>query len=112
MSVSLDVGANIRAIRNARGQTVEEFAEDNGWKKQQVSRWEQGRCDMRLSNLDLIALALRVRLSDLTMGVGGKEKRPNGPASEAVPFDHCAKRGTIPDWFLKNIREDMASVNV
>lgn len=112
MSVLLDVGANIRAVRNARGQTVEEFAVDNGWTKQQVSNWELGRRDLRLTNLTRIAEALSVRVSDLVMGLEGKKKRSNGVAVAASPSDQANKRGTIPEWFLNNIREGIAGVNV
>ena len=72
-NILVEVGTNIRAIRIAQGQTVEEFALENGWMKQQVSRWEQGRTDMRLSSLGRIAQALQVKVSDLTTGLEGRK---------------------------------------
>ena len=112
MSVLLDVGANIRAIRSARGQNVEEFAAENGWTRQQVSLWELGKRDLRLSNLSLVAEGLGVRVSDLVMGLEDKRNRSNGVASLALPFDQTIHQGTIPEWFLQNLREELIGVKV
>jgi transcriptional regulator with XRE-family HTH domain len=52
------VGRNIRALRQARNQTVEGLAEECGLTKGQISKIETGRASVPLSTLDRIAKAL------------------------------------------------------
>lgn len=85
---------------------------ENGWSKQQVSYWELGKRDLRLSNLSLVAEGLGVRVSDLVMGLEDKKKRPRENACEATSLDLVNIPGTIPEAFLQNLREELTGVKV
>jgi transcriptional regulator with XRE-family HTH domain len=62
-------GHRVRALRTARGQSQETFAEACGIDRTYISGIERGRRNVGLKNIDVIANALGVTLSELFEGV-------------------------------------------
>jgi ribosome-binding protein aMBF1 (putative translation factor) len=62
-------GRRVRALRTARGQSQETFAEACGIDRTYISGIERGRRNVGLKNIDVIANALGVTLSELFEGV-------------------------------------------
>lgn len=61
----MDIGVKIRKQRIALGyRSAEKFAFDHGINRSVYERWEQGK-DMLVSNLILVAKALKVEPSEL-----------------------------------------------
>ena len=71
-----DVGARIRAVRNAQGLSLDQLARLTGISAPALSLIETAKRDARLTTLARIAAALRVPLSCLL---------------EDTPSDHSAK---------------------
>jgi transcriptional regulator with XRE-family HTH domain len=53
------VGRNVRAVRQARGMTQEQLAEESGFSQQYISDLERGRRNPTVVTLYEIAQALR-----------------------------------------------------
>jgi transcriptional regulator with XRE-family HTH domain len=70
------LGARIRALRMKRGLTQDEFADLAGLHRTQVGAFENGRMNITLASLHLVAQTLGVRIVDLFKGVEGRPK-PN-----------------------------------
>ena len=62
-------GRRVRTLRTARGQSQETFAEACGIDRTYISGIERGRRNVGLKNIDVIANALGVTLSELFEGV-------------------------------------------
>jgi transcriptional regulator with XRE-family HTH domain len=62
-------GRRVRALRTARGQSQEAFAEACGIDRTYISGIERGRRNVGLKNIAVIANALGVTLSELFEGV-------------------------------------------
>jgi len=67
------LGARIRALRLKRGWTQDEFADLAGLHRAQVGAFENGRMNITLASLHLVAQTLGVRIVDLFRGVEGSE---------------------------------------
>jgi transcriptional regulator with XRE-family HTH domain len=63
------LGARIRALRKKQGLTQDEFADKSGLHRAQVGAFENGRMNITLASLHLIAQTLGVRIIDLFKGV-------------------------------------------
>jgi transcriptional regulator with XRE-family HTH domain len=63
------LGARIRELRIKRGWTQDEFADLSGLHRAQVGAFENGRMNITLSSLLLIAQTLGLRIIDLFKGV-------------------------------------------
>jgi transcriptional regulator with XRE-family HTH domain len=62
-------GYRVRALRTARGQSQETFADACGIDRTYISGIERGRRNVGLKNIEVIANALGVTLSELFEGV-------------------------------------------
>lgn len=62
-------GANVRAMRLARGWTQEDLAEHSGLAPVQISRIERGKREVRLTTLIRLVRALDVPPGDLLGGL-------------------------------------------
>ena len=63
------VGRNIKATREAAGLTQEEVADRARMHTMEISRYERGVRDLRVSTVARIATALEVSAADLLRGV-------------------------------------------
>jgi len=63
------LGSRIRKLRLARGWTQDEFADLSGLHRAQVGAFENGRMNITLASLHLIAETFGVRIIDLFKGV-------------------------------------------
>jgi transcriptional regulator with XRE-family HTH domain len=63
------LGARIRALREKRGLTQDEFADKAGLHRAQIGAFENGRMNITLASLHLVAQTLGVRIVDLFKGV-------------------------------------------
>jgi len=63
------LGARIRELRRKRGLTQDEFADKAGLHRAQVGAFENGRMNITLASLHLVAQTLGVRIVDLFKGV-------------------------------------------
>ena len=63
------LGERIRALRNNLGYTQDEFADLSGLHRAQVGAFENGRMNITLASLHLVAQTLGVRIVDLFNGV-------------------------------------------
>jgi len=63
------LGARIRALRLKRGWTQDEFSDLSGLHRAQVGAFENGRMNMTLASLHLVAQTLGVQIIDLFKGV-------------------------------------------
>ena len=63
------LGARIRELRRKRGLTQDEFADLSGLHRAQVGTFENGRMNITLASLHLIAQTLGVKVVDLFKGV-------------------------------------------
>jgi transcriptional regulator with XRE-family HTH domain len=63
------LGARIRELRMKRGWTQDEFADLSGLHRAQVGAFENGRMNITLASLHLIAQTLDLRIIDLFKGV-------------------------------------------
>jgi transcriptional regulator with XRE-family HTH domain len=63
------LGARIRELRTKRGWSQDEFADRSGLHRAQVGAFENGRMNITLNSLFLIAQTLGVRIVDLFKGV-------------------------------------------
>jgi transcriptional regulator with XRE-family HTH domain len=79
--IQMRLGARIQKLRRARGWTQDEFADLSGLHRAQVGAFENGRMNITLASLHLVAETLGVRIVDLFKGV---EKSPR-MASKSVP---------------------------
>ena len=68
------LGAHIRKLRMKRGWTQDEFADLSGLHRAQVGAFENGRMNITLASLHLIAQTLGVRIIDLLKGVERESK--------------------------------------
>ena len=76
------LGSRIRKLRLAHGWTQDEFADLSGLHRAQVGAFENGRMNITLASLHLIAQTLGVRIIDLFRGVESepqKRLQPNRP---------------------------------
>jgi len=71
------LGKRIKALRLKRGWTQDEFADLSGLHRAQVGAFENGRMNITLASLHLVAQTLDVRIADLFRGVETK-KKPGG----------------------------------
>jgi transcriptional regulator with XRE-family HTH domain len=62
-------GRRVRALRTARGQSQETFAEACGIDRTYISGIERGKRNVGLKNIAVIAQALGITLSELFEGV-------------------------------------------
>jgi transcriptional regulator with XRE-family HTH domain len=65
-----------------RGWTQDAFADLSGFHRAQVGAFENGRMNITLASLHLVAETLGVRILDLFKGV---EKRPKAPTRKRLP---------------------------
>jgi transcriptional regulator with XRE-family HTH domain len=63
------LGARIREVRLKRGWTQDEFADLSGLHRAQVGAFENGKMNITLASLHLVAQTLGVRIVDLFKGV-------------------------------------------
>jgi len=63
------LGARMRKLRLKRGWTQDEFADISGLHRAQVGAFENGRMNITLASLHLVAQTLGVRIVDLFRGV-------------------------------------------
>jgi len=63
------LGARIRTLRKNQGLTQDEFADKSGFHRAQIGAFENGRMNITLASLHLIAETLEVRIIDLFKGV-------------------------------------------
>jgi len=63
------LGARIKALRIKKGFTQDEFADKSGLHRAQVGAFENGRMNITLSSLHLVAQTLEVKIIDLFKGV-------------------------------------------
>jgi transcriptional regulator with XRE-family HTH domain len=63
------LGVRIRELRAKRGWTQDEFADLSGLHRAQVGAFENGRMNITLASLHLVAETLGVRIVDLFKGV-------------------------------------------
>ena len=61
----MQLGHRLAQLRQARGIAQKDFAKLVGMAPSQVSRYEHGGCCPGIRNLERLASALRVRVSDL-----------------------------------------------
>jgi transcriptional regulator with XRE-family HTH domain len=66
------LGARIRSLRLKRGWTQDEFADLAGLHRAQVGAFENGRMNITIASLHLVAQTLGVRIIDLFKGVEGR----------------------------------------
>lgn len=69
------LGKRIRALRLKQGWTQDEFADRSGLHRAQVGAFENGRMNITLASLHLVAQTLGVRIVDLFRGVERETKR-------------------------------------
>ena len=81
------LGARIRDLRKKRGWTQDEFADLSGLHRAQVGAFENGRMNITLASLHLVAQTLGVRILDLFKGVE-REIKPNGPKRSPDALGH------------------------
>jgi transcriptional regulator with XRE-family HTH domain len=62
-------GRRVRALRTARGHSQEAFADACGLDRTYISGIERGRRNVGLQNIDVIARALGITVSELFEGV-------------------------------------------
>jgi len=62
-------GRRIRNLRQARGLSQESFAAECGLDRTYVSGIERGKRNVSLQNIEILAHALDITLSDLTKGL-------------------------------------------
>ena len=63
------LGVRIRKLRLKHGWTQDEFADKSGLHRAQVGAFENGRMNVTLASLHLVAETLGVRIVDLFRGV-------------------------------------------
>lgn len=63
------LGARIRKLRLNRGWTQDEFADLSGLHRAQVGAFENGRMNMTLASLHLVAETFGLRIIDLFKGI-------------------------------------------
>jgi transcriptional regulator with XRE-family HTH domain len=73
-------GVRIRQLRVKRGWTQDVFADLSGRHRAQVGAFENGRMNITLASLHLIAQTLDVRILDLFKGVEKSVKRKSPQA--------------------------------
>ena len=66
------LGARIRKLRLERGWTQDEFADLSGLHRAQVGAFENGRMNITLASLHLLAQTFGMRIIDLFKGVESK----------------------------------------
>lgn len=84
------MGARIRKLRGERGWTQDEFADLSGLHRAQVGAFENGRMNITLGSLQLVAQTLGVRIMDLFKGV---ERTPVQVQRKDSAFREPPKRG-------------------
>lgn len=62
-------GANLKALRNARGLTQEQLARKSRVTSDYISMLEHGRANVGLDNIVKIAKALKATIAELTYGI-------------------------------------------
>lgn len=77
VSTAADIGARIRAAREAKGLTAEQLGEKIGTDKGTVSRIERGLAGLDVERLQEIANALGVPVEDLI------RSKPRSPVASA-----------------------------
>jgi transcriptional regulator with XRE-family HTH domain len=68
------LGKRIRELRMKCGWTQDEFADRSGLHRAQIGAFENGRMNITLASLHLVAQTLGIRIVDLFEGVEGKRK--------------------------------------
>jgi len=63
------LGARIKELRLKRGLTQDEFADKSGLHRAQIGAFENGRMNITLASLHLIAQTLGIKIIDLFKGV-------------------------------------------
>jgi transcriptional regulator with XRE-family HTH domain len=86
------VGARIRELRRGNGWTQDEFADLSGLHRAQVGAFENGRMNMTLASLHLVAQTLGVRILDLLIDV---EEAPK--SKKAFVTEFCCGRARFQD---------------
>lgn len=77
--IQVRLGARIRKLRLERGWTQDEFADLSGLHRAQVGAFENGRMNITIASLHLIAETLGVRILDLFKGVEREPKHRKRP---------------------------------
>jgi len=67
--ITLRFGRRVRELRQATGSSQEAFATTCGLDRTYVSGVERGKRNISLRNIDVIAKALRISLSELMKGL-------------------------------------------
>ncbi|MDO9288702.1 MAG: helix-turn-helix transcriptional regulator [Thermodesulfovibrionales bacterium] len=68
-------GKNIRSYREAKNLSQEQFADLCGLHRTYISHVECGKRNVSIENIQKIAQALRVKISDLFIGVNAKKNK-------------------------------------
>lgn len=72
------VGRNIKAAREAAGLTQEELADRAGMHTMEISRYERGVRDLRMSTVARLADGLEIPAAVLVDGLGATTKKAPG----------------------------------
>lgn len=67
--ITAGFGQRVREMRKAKGLSQEAFAVECGLDRTYISGIERGRRNVSLRNIELIAKALGISISDLTHGL-------------------------------------------
>jgi transcriptional regulator with XRE-family HTH domain len=67
--VAVRFGKRLRELRQATGLSQEAFAAACGLDRTYISRIERGKRNVSLRNIEMLAKALRVSISELTKGL-------------------------------------------
>lgn len=76
------VGENVRRIRQSRGLTQEQFADQSGFSQQYLSGLERGRRNPTVVTLFELATALDVTPVDLLVPIEGVDAAASRPQSK------------------------------
>lgn len=68
--ILLQFGRRVRELRKAKGFSQEAFADQCGLDRTYIGGIERGERNVALRNIEVIARALGVSLSELTTGLG------------------------------------------
>lgn len=67
--IAVRFGQRVRELRKARGRSQEAFAAECGLDRTYISGIERGRRNISLRNIEVIAKALGISISDLMKGL-------------------------------------------
>ncbi|MDN4481963.1 XRE family transcriptional regulator [Demequina lignilytica] len=108
----LTIGRRIRALRTARGMTVQQLGEAFGRAASQISVIENGHRELRVSELQAMAAALGASLDDLLDPAPPSRRdaleialarAQDGPLFEALQIPRLQVRRSLPDAALETV---------